>query len=259
VAVFGGATFAEYRVSRSADVLVLPKGTAASEGASSFANPLTALGMIETMRMDGHKALVHTAAASNLGLMLNRICLADGIALVNVVRNVAQVKLLRDIGAQYVVNSNAPTFLQDLVAALSATEATLAFDAVGGGSLASQILQGMEQAQAAKSIGAYSRYGSTVHKQVYIYGGLSTGPTELVRSYGMAWGVGGWILTGFLAKAGPDIARRLRQRVIDELRTTFASRYAAEISLRDALRPEVIAAYYRKSTGEKYLINPTRQ
>jgi NADPH:quinone reductase-like Zn-dependent oxidoreductase len=256
VAVFGGAMFAEYRVHRAADVLVLPEGTAASEGASSFANPMTALGMIETMRMEGHRALVHTAAASNLGQMLNRICLRDDVQLVNIVRSDAQAGLLRQIGARHIVNTGSPTFTQDLVVALSATGATLAFDAVGGGGLASQILSGMERAQAAS--GGYSRYGSSVHKQVYIYGGLATGPTELLRDYGMAWGVGGWILTGFLAKAGPDRIKSLRRRVVDELTSTFASNYTSEISLRDALCPEVIAAYHRKRTGEKYLINPAR-
>ncbi|WP_296564414.1 NADH oxidase [Phenylobacterium sp.] len=256
VAVFGGAMFAEYRVHRTADVLVLPNGTAASEGASCFANPMTALGMIETMRMEGHRALVHTAAASNLGQILNRICLRDDVQLVNIVRSDAQAGLLRQIGARHIVNTGSPTFTQDLVAALTATGATLAFDAVGGGRLTSQILSGMERAQAAS--GAYSRYGSSVHKQVYIYGGLATGPTELLRDYGMAWGVGGWILTGFLAKAGPDRVKSLRRRVVDELTSTFASNYTSEISLRDALRPEVIAAYHRKRTGEKYLINPAR-
>lgn len=257
VAVFGGAMFAEYRVHRAADVLALPEGTAASAGASSFANPMTALGMIETMRMEGHRALAHTAAASNLGQMLNRICLRDGIELVNVVRSAAQASLLREIGARHIVDTGSPTFMHDLVAALSATGATLAFDAVGGGGLASQILSGMERARTAGG-GGYSRYGSSVHKQVYIYGGLATGPTELLRDYGMAWGVGGWILTGFLAKAGPDRVRSLRRRVVDELKSTFSSHYTSEISLRDALRPDVIAAYQRKRTGEKYLINPAR-
>jgi hypothetical protein len=256
VAVFGGAMFAEYRVHRAADVLVLPEGTAAADGASCLANPMTALGMIETMRMEGHRALAHTAAASNLGQMLNRICLRDGVELVNIVRSDEQVSLLRGIGARHVVDTGSPTFMDDLVAALTATGATLAFDAVGGGGLASQILSGMERAQAAGA--GYSRYGSSVHKQVYIYGGLEAGPTMLHRDYGMAWGVGGWILTGFLAKAGPERVKSLRRRVVDELKSTFSSQYASEISLRDALRPEVIAAYSRKRTGGKYLINPTR-
>jgi len=257
VAMLGGAMYSQYRTLRTADVLPLPEGTKASEGASCFVNPLTALGMTETMRLEGHKALVHTAAASNLGQMLNKICLKDGIDLVNIVRSEAQAKILKDLGARYVINSSSPSFMQELVAALSATDATLAFDAIGGGKLASQILSAMEQAQSAKA-GAYSRYGSTVHKQLYIYGGLSTEPTELARSFGMAWGIGGWLLTPFMAKIGPEAAQRLRQRVVDELQSTFASHYTAEISLREALQPDVIAAYQRKSTGEKYLINPAK-
>jgi NADPH:quinone reductase-like Zn-dependent oxidoreductase len=257
VAMLGGAMYGQYRTLRAADVLPLPEGTKASEGASCFVNPLTALGMTETMRLEGHKALVHTAAASNLGQMLNKICLKDGIDLVNIVRSEEQAAILKDIGARYILDSTSASFMEELVAALSATDATLAFDAIGGGKLASQILSGMEQAQSAKA-GDYSRYGSTVHKQVYIYGGLSTEPTELTRSFGMAWGVGGWLLTPFMARIGAQGAQRLRQRVVDELKTTFASHYTAEISLREALRPDVIAAYQRKSTGEKYLINPAK-
>jgi NADPH:quinone reductase-like Zn-dependent oxidoreductase len=257
VAMLGGAMYGQYRTLRAADVLPLPDGTKASEGASCFVNPLTALGMTETMRLEGHKALVHTAAASNLGQMLNKICLKDGVDLVNIVRSEAQARILKDIGARYVLDSTSASFMEELVAALSATDATLAFDAIGGGRLASQILSAMEQAQSAKA-GDYSRYGSTVHKQVYIYGGLSTEPTELTRSFGMAWGVGGWLLTPFMARIGAQGAQRLRQRVVDELKTTFASHYTAEISLREALQPDVIAAYQRKSTGEKYLINPAK-
>jgi NADPH:quinone reductase-like Zn-dependent oxidoreductase len=257
VAMLAGAMFGQYRTVRAADVLPLPEGTKASEGASCFVNPLTALGMTETMRLEGHKALVHTAAASNLGQMLNKICLKDGIDLVNVVRSEEQAKILTDLGARQVVNSSSPSFMQELVAALSETDATLAFDAIGGGKLASQILTAMEQAQSAKA-GVLGGYGSPVHKQLYIYGGLSLEPTELTRSFGMAWGIGGWLLTPFLARIGPEGAQRLRQRVVNELKTTFASHYTAEISLREVLQPEVIAAYQRKSTGEKFLINPAK-
>lgn len=256
VAVFGGAMFAQYRTHRTTDVLVLPEGTKATDGAASFANPLTALAMTETLRMEGHRALVHTAAASNLGQMLNRICLRDGIDLVNIVRSPEQVRLLRDMGAVHVVDSSSPTFMSSLISAIAATDASLAFDAVGGGGLASEVLSAMEQAQTAKAQG-YSRYGSTVHKQVYIYGGLSPTATLLARSYGMAWGVGGWILTGFLAKLGPVGVKRLRQRVVDELTTTFASHFTAQISLSEALDPGHIALYAQKRTGEKYLIIPT--
>lgn len=257
VAMLGGAMYGQYRTLKTADVLPLPAGTTAAEGASCFVNPLTALGMTETMRAEGHTALVHTAAASNLGQMLNKICLKDGIDLVNIVRSDEQAKILFDIGAKYVVDSSKPSFMDDLVKALTETGATIAFDAIGGGKLASQILSGMEIAANAKA-GGYSRYGSTTHKQVYIYGGLSTAPTELARSYGMFWGLGGWLLTPFLVKLGAEGTQRLRQRVVDELKTTFASHYTAEISLKAALQPEVIAAYNKKTTGEKYLINPAK-
>jgi NADPH:quinone reductase-like Zn-dependent oxidoreductase len=257
VAILGGAMYAQYRTVKAADALPLPADASAADGASCFVNPLTALGMVETMRREGHTALVHTAAASNLGQMLNKICLKDGVELVNIVRSPEQAKILTDIGAKHVVDSSAPTFMEDLVAALTATGATLAFDAIGGGKLASQILSGMDQAANSRP-GSYSRYGSTTYKQVYIYGGLSTAPTELVRSYGMSWGLGGWLLTPFLMKIGAAEAQKLRQRVVDELKTTFASHYTAEISLQEALQPDVIAAYNRKTTGEKYLINPNK-
>ncbi len=256
VAMIGGAMYAQYRRVRAADVLPLPADATAAEGASCFVNPLTALGMVETMRREGHTALVHTAAASNLGQMLVRICKADGVPLVNIVRSAEQESLLRGQGAEHVLDSTASDFTARLVDAVAATGATLAFDAIGGGRLASQILSAMEQA--ANRGAAYSRYGSNTYKQVYIYGGLDTGPTELARSYGMAWGVGGWLLTPFLGKIGPEAAQRLRQRVAAELKTTFASRYTAEIGLAEALDPQVIAAYARRATGEKYLINPQK-
>jgi NADPH:quinone reductase-like Zn-dependent oxidoreductase len=257
VAMLGGAMYAQFRTLKAGDVLPLPPGASAADGASCFVNPLTALGMVETMRREGHTALVHTAAASNLGQMLNKICLKDGVPLVNIVRSAEQAKILTDIGATHVVDSTSPSFMEDLVAALKATDATLAFDAIGGGKLAGQILSAMEQVQGAKE-GAYSRYGSMRHKQVYIYGGLSLAPTELTRSFGMAWGIGGWLLTYFLMKIGPAEVQRLRQRVADELKTTFASHYTAEIGLAEALQPETIAAYNKKTTGEKYLINPAK-
>jgi len=257
VAMLGGAMYAEYRCLKAADVLVLPPGATAADGASCFVNPLTALGMVETMRREGHTALVHTAAASNLGQMLNKICLAEGVGLVNIVRSPEQAAILQTIGAKHVVDSSAPGFMEDLIKALVATGATLAFDAIGGGKLAGQILSGMEAAanQTAKT---YSRYGSSVHKQVYIYGGLDTRPTELNRGFGMAWGLGGWLLTPFLMKIGPEAAQKLRERVAAELKTTFASHYSHEVSLAEALNPEIIAAYNRRATGEKYLINPSK-
>ncbi|HEY2752901.1 zinc-binding dehydrogenase [Phenylobacterium sp.] len=257
VAGIGGAMYAQYRTLKAADVLPLPPGASPAEGASCFVNPLTALGMVATMRAEGHTALVHTAAASNLGQMLNKICLKDDVALVNIVRSPEQAKILTDIGAKHVADSTATSFMDDLVKALVETGATLAFDAIGGGRLASQILSAMEQA-AVQRMTSYSRYGSTTHKQVYIYGGLDTRPTELARSYGMAWGLGGWLLTPFLMKIGPAEGQKLRQRVADELKTTFASHYTAEISLAEALQPEIIAAYNKRATGEKYLVNPNK-
>ncbi|MFI4935223.1 MAG: hypothetical protein ACHP7N_11425 [Caulobacterales bacterium] len=211
-----------------------------------------------SMRREGHTALCHTAAASNLGQMLNRICLQDGVELVNVVRSPAQAKLLTAAGAKHVCDSSAPSFMTDLIAALSATGATIAFDAIGGGKLAGQLLTAMEVAASQKAGAGFSRYGSNTYKQVYIYGGLDTGPTELNRAFGMSWGLGGWLLTNFIQKVGPADAAKLRQRVADELKTTFASHYTAEISLADVLNPKIMAAYNKKTTGEKYLINPNK-
>ena len=256
VALIGGAMYAQHRLAKAADVMVLPEGATAADGASCFVNPLTALSMTEVMRREGHTALVHTAAASNLGQMLNKICIADGIGLVNIVRSAEQAKILKDIGAKYVVDSTSAGFMDELTDAIEATGATLAFDAIGGGKLASQILSAMEVAINRKAT-AYSRYGSSVHKQVYIYGGLDTRPTELARSYGLAWGLSGWLLTPFLMKIGADAAK-LRARVAAELKTTFASHYTAQISLAEALKPDVIASYARKASGEKYLIVPSK-
>jgi NADPH2:quinone reductase len=256
VAVLGGSMYTQYRCMKAVQCLVLPAGTSAAEGASCFVNPLTSLGMVETMRREGHKALVHTAAASNLGQMLNRICLKDGIELVNIVRKQEQADILRAIGAKHVVDSSRDSFADDLTQALVATGATIAFDAIGGGRLASQILTCME---AALNLTAkeYSRYGSSTHKQVYIYGGLDRGPTEINRNVGMAWSVGGWLLTPFLQKIGFEAGQKLRQRVVDELKTTFASTYTREVSLAQALTLEAIAVYSKHSTGAKYLINPS--
>jgi NADPH:quinone reductase len=258
VAALGGAMYSQYRCVPLDACLALPAGATPAEGASSFVNPLTALGMVETMRREGHTALVHTAAASNLGQMLNRICIKDKIALVNIVRSDRQAELLKSLGAAHVCNSSSPTFVKDLIAALTATGATLAFDAIGGGKLAGTILMCMEAAILAKAT-QYSRYGSATHKQVYVYGGLGVGPIELNRNFGMAWGVGGWLVTPFLQKIGPAAVLQLKQRVAAELKTTFASRYGGEISLHDALNPETIAVYSKASTGHKYLINPNQQ
>jgi NADPH:quinone reductase len=254
VAVAGGGMYTQYRCMDAAACLVLPDGTDAVAGAASFVNPMTVLGMVETMRDEGHTALIHTAAASNLGQMLNRACIEDGIPLVNIVRSAAQVKLLADQGATHVLDSTAESFMADLIAAISVTSATIAFDAVGGGQLASRILTCMEAALSAGS--QFSRYGSAIHKQVYIYGNLDRTPTELARGYGMAWGVGGWLLTPFLIKAGPARVAAMRQRVAASLTTTFASSYAGQLSLVQALQPDAIAAYAPHGTGRKYVILP---
>ena len=255
VGVLGGAMYGQYRVLHVTACLALSEATTPADGASCFVNPLTALGMVDTMRLEGHTALVHTAAASNLGQMLNRICVADGVSLVNIVRKPEQADLLRSQGATHVCDSSLPTFMDDLTQALIATGATVAFDATGGGRLAGQILTGMEAAlnAAAKE---YNRYGSTTHKQVYIYGGLDRGPTEFNRAFGMAWGIGGWLLTPFLARVGPERTTELKQRVADEIHTTFASHYTARVTLAEALQADAIRGYGRMATGEKYLVTP---
>ena len=255
VAILGGAMYQQYRCIKAAQCLVLPAGTTPAEGASCFVNPLTALGMVATMRAEGHKALVHTAAASNLGQMLVKICLADKVDLVNIVRRPEQVTVLKRIGAVHVCSSASPTFMDELTDALAATGATVAFDAIGGGTLAGQILTAMEAA-ANRTAKEYSRYGSTVHKQVYIYGGLDRGPTQFNRTFGMAWGIGGWLLTPFLQKIGFEAAQKLRERVAAEVKTTFASTYTKEVSLAGALQLDEIAVYGTQATGAKYLINP---
>ncbi len=257
VSLIGGAMYAQWRTLSASQCMPLPEGATPADGASSFVNPLTALGMVETMRREGHTALVHTAAASNLGQMLNRICIADGIDLVNVVRKPEQEALLRGIGAKHVCDASASTFMYDLTEALVATGATIAFDATGGGRLAGQILGAMEAAinRTAKE---YSRYGSTTLKQVYIYGGLDTGPTEFVRNFGMAWSLGGWLLFPFLQKIGAVAALALKQRVAAELKSTFASHYSHRVSLAEALRLDTIAVYNKRATGAKFLIEPVR-
>ncbi|PCJ25098.1 MAG: NADH oxidase [SAR86 cluster bacterium] len=257
VAIAGGSMYGQYRCIEASSCLPLLEGHTAKDGASSFVNPMTVLSMIETMRMEEHTALVHTAAASNLGQMLNRVCQADGVKLVNIVRKEEQAALLKDMGAKYVVNSSAESFMAELTDAIHETGATLGFDATGGGMLASNILTCMESA-AARTPGAYSIYGSIKHKQVYLYGGLDTSVTTLSRGYGMAWGVGGWLLPNFLAKAGMEVAGRLRGRVATELTTSFASNYTNEISLSEALQVETMQQYYAKHTGEKFLICPQK-
>ena len=255
VGVLGGSMYSEYRCVHVSQTLALPDGVTSEQGAACFVNPLTALGMIGTMRREGHTALVHTAAASNLGQMLNRLCLADSIELVNIVRRDEQAQLLRDQGAVHVCNSSSESFLDDLTDALTATGATIAFDAIGGGRLAGQILTAMERAANARAT-EYSRYGSSVHKQVYIYGGLDRGPTELNRNFGMTWGVAGWLLTPYMISVGADEVARMRDRVAAEITTTFSSGYTARVDLAGALDLAAIAEYGKQATGTKYLITP---
>ncbi len=255
VGLLGGAMYSQYRCVDVSQCLELPAGVTAVEGAACFVNPLTVLGQVGTMRREGHTALVHTAAASNLGQMLNRLCLADGIPLVNIVRSAPQVELLRAAGAEHVCDSSVDSFMEDLTAAVSATGATIAFDAIGGGRLAGQILTCMEAAAIAAS-SEYSRYGSTTHKQVYIYGGLDRSPTEINRNFGMAWSISGWLLTPYMASVGSDDVARMRQRVASEITTTFASSYTRNISLVEALSADVLHGYAKQATGEKYLITP---
>ena len=257
VGVLGGAMYTQFRCLNAKECLVMPEGTTSAEAASCFVNPLTALGMTETMKAEGHTALVHTAAASNLGQMLNKICIADGIALVNIVRKQEQVDVLKAIGAKHVCNTSDDDFMDQLTNVLVETGATIAFDATGGGPLAGQILTAMERA-AMMTAKEYSGYGSTIHKQVYIYGGLDRRPTEFSRAFGAAWSIGGWLLPPFLQKIGFEGAEALRQRVANEIKTTFASTYTAEVSLAEALTIDAIKTYGKQATGEKYLINPNK-
>ena len=255
VGFLSGNAYAQYRTVNVAQCLVMADGTDPADAAAAFVNPLTALGMVETMQAEGHTALLHTVGASNLGLMLNRICQADGVALVNIVRKPEHVEMLRAAGAEHVCDSSAASFADDLTEALRATGATIAFDAIGGGELASTILSCMERVASEKG-GEFSRYGSDTHKQVYIYGGLDRGPTSIDRTFGMSWSIGGWLLTPFLAKLGPEGADRLRTRVADEITTTFASAYGMRLSLQDAVDPEQVRRYGKMATGDKALITP---
>ena len=257
VATLGGAMYAQYRMTRVDQCLVLPEGTTAVEGASCFVNPLTVLGMVGTMHLEGHTALVHTAAASNLGQMLVKLCVNEDVPLVNVVRKQEHVELLKSLGATHVCNSGEPDFMEKLIDALADTAATLGFDATGGGPLPGQLLTAMEVA-ANRSAGEFNRYGSTTHKQVYIYGGLDRNPTVLNRSFGMAWGLGGWLLPYFLQRVGDEEAETLRQRVAAEITSTFASSYTEIVSLEEAISPDAVARYGMQATGEKFLINPNK-
>lgn len=255
VAVLAGGMYARYRTVRAADCLPMPEGVTPAQAASPFVNPLTVLGFIETMRREGHSAIVHTVGASNLGQMLRRACAHEGVGLVDIVRRPEHVEAVRAAGAEHVCDSSAPSFRDDLDDALADTGATIAFDAIGGGRMADEILAAMERV-ASRGGDGYARYGSTTHKQVYIYGGLDRSSTVLDRTYGMSWSVGGWLMPNFLATIGPERTAELRQRIAEEITTTFASEYSTEISLEQAVEPDVIRAYARMATGDKYLVTP---
>ncbi len=257
VAAAGGAMYSEYRCVPTMTCLPMRDGTNPGDAAASFVNPLTVLAMLETMRMENHTAIINTAAASNLGQMLIRVCAEDGVPLINIVRRSEHVKQLKALGAEYVCDSSSKTFEKELIAAIKKTGATLAFDATGGGTLADQLLSAMEKA-ALETASEYSRYGSDTFKQVYIYGGLDRRPTELTRTYGMFWGLGGWLLTPMIGKMGMERFNELRARVADNISTLFASGYSAEISMEEALEPDNIRAYAQQATGEKFLILPTK-
>ena len=257
VGVAGGSMYSQYRCVNAASCFVMHEGVTSAESASCFVNPLTALGMVETMRLENHSALVHTAAASNLGQMLIKICLDEDVPLVNIVRKEEHVEKLNSLGAKFVCNSSKDTFIQDLVNALVETGATIGFDATGGGKLAGQILTAMEVA-ANQTATDYNRYGSNTFKQVYIYGGLDRSPTTLNRAFGFSWGLGGWLLTPFIGRIGPERFEELKQKVADEIKTTFASHYTKEISLEEVLQPDNINVYSKQATGEKYLVNPNK-
>ena len=257
VGVAGGSMYSQYRCVNAASCFVMHEGVTSAESASCFVNPLTALGMVETMRLENHSALVHTAAASNLGQMLIKICLDEDVPLVNIVRKEEHVEKLNSLGAKFVCNSSKETFMQDLVSALVETGATIGFDATGGGKLSGQILTAMEVA-ANQTATEYNRYGSNTFKQVYIYGGLDRSPTTLNRAFGFSWGLGGWLLTPFIGRVGPERFEELKQKVAHEIKTTFASHYTKEISLEGVLQPENINVYSKQATGEKYLVNPNK-
>ncbi len=252
VGMFGGEMYAGYRCVPVEQCMPFSDAISAEQAASCFVNPMTALGFMETRDIEGQKAIVHTAAASNLGQMLHRLCEADDIPLVNIVRSDEQVALLKSLGADWVLNSGDADFMSKLIEALVATGATLAFDAIGGGKGVNRILTAMELA-AAKT-GSWSRYGSEEPKQAYIYGQLDLGATQLTRGYGWVWSVSGWLLTPFMKRAGPERVAKMRERVITEIDTTFASHYASRSSLRDAMTVEAVRRYGARKTGQKTLL-----
>ena len=254
VACVPGSAFSQYAIAEAA--MCLPLGDVSSEdGASAFVNPMTALGFVETARMEGHKAIVHSAAASNLGQMLNKICQEDGMDLVNIVRKQEQVDILKDIGATHIVNSSDDDFMKRLRSAIDTTDAYLGFDPIGGGDTVDTIFKAMEQVAVSK-MSEFSRYGSDQPKKMYIYGRLDLGPTILTPSYGFGFTLSGWLLTPFLQKAGMETVMRMRKRVLDNLTTTFASSYKSKVTLEQMLEKDAAMDYRLMRTGEKYLVTP---
>lgn len=257
VACTTGTGFATHTVADAAMVMALDEGITAEQGASSFVNPMTALGFVETMKREGFTGIVHTAAASNLGQMLVKICAADGIPLVNIVRSEQQVALLRDLGAQQVLNAAVPDFASQLADAISETGAMMAFDPIRGGTLANQIIVAMERAaKRANADAPFTIYGSNIPKRLYVYGVLDFAPLMLSPGTDFAWQMGGWLLPNFLQSAGTDVMGRMRTRIQAELTTTFSSHYTARIGLAELLKPGVVKDYIAARTGQKYLLRP---
>ena len=255
VGMRGGGMYTEFRKLPVRDCMVLPDDATSADGASMFINPLTALCFLETMRMEQHHALIHFAAASSLGQMLNRLCIVDGIPLINIVRNADHAAILAADGATSILDSSNPAFEAQLTEEVAKSGATLCFDAIGGGRQASVALAAMEAA-AARNSTEYDRYGTDIFKQIYVYGLLDRTPTVLDHWVGFAWSVGGWLLGHRLRQIGPERAAALQQRVVAELKTSFRTSYTRTLTLRETLSADVARAYHRKATGEKYLITP---
>jgi NADPH:quinone reductase-like Zn-dependent oxidoreductase len=254
VACVPGNAYSQYCIADAA--MCLPLGDISSEeGASAFVNPMTALGFVETARMEEQGAIIHTAAASNLGQMLIKICQEDDIPLVNIVRKAEHVDMLSGLGATHIVNSSDDDFSKQLRQAIETTDAYLGFDPIGGGQAVDNCFKAMEQV-AVKKMSEFSRYGSDQQKKMYIYGRLDLGPTILTPAYGFGWTLSGWLLTPFLQMAGMETIIRMRQRVLDGLTTTFASSYKRKVSLEEMLTRDAVLDYREMKTGEKYLVTP---
>lgn len=254
VACVPGKAYSQYCLADA--FLCMPLGDVASEdGASAFVNPMTALGFVETAKMEEQGAIIHTAAASNLGQMLVKICQEDDMPLVNIVRKAEHVELLKGLGATHIVNSSDDDFADQLRGAIDATGAYCGFDPIGGGDMVDVCFKAMEQVAASK-MSEYSRYGSEQAKKMYIYGRLDFGPTILTPSYGFGWTLSGWLLTPFLQNAGTETVLAMRDRVLNGLTSTFASSYKRKVTLEEMLTRDAVLDYRLMKTGEKYLVTP---